>query len=208
MSGHTIRPFLGRLAPSPTGALHVGHARSFLLAFWQAMASGGHLVLRLEDLDGDRSDPRWSQQALEDLRWLGLDWEGAPWLQSAGRAELEDAVTRLVEAGQLYPCVCTRRELNQAASAPHSPERRPYPGTCRGRFESLEQAYLATGRQAAWRFRVPTGADGVVRFVDRFCGPVEVDVAGTAGDFPVTRKDGIAAYQLAVVVDDLSLIHI
>lgn len=190
---------VGRLAPSPTGPLHVGHARSFLLAWWQMRALGGRIVLRLDDLDGARSDPRWCDAALRDLAWLGLDWDGAPWRQSAGLPELEAAVEALVQAQRVYPCVCTRREVAEAASAPHGPDESPYAGTCRGRYRSRSEAHRVTGRDAAWRFRVRPGE---TRFNDRLLGPQAIDVARSVGDFPVTRRDGTIAYQLAVVVDD------
>ena len=192
-------PVVGRLAPSPTGRLHVGHARSFLLAWWQVRSQEGEIRLRLEDLDRERSSPHWSDEILRDLEWLGLDWDGCPWWQSEGLEGLEAAVEALLEQGLVYPCVCTRRELAEAASAPHAAEHAPYPGTCRDRFESREEAARSTGRQAALRLRV---APGEIAFEDRLLGARAIDVARTAGDFPVTRRDGTVAYQLAVVVDD------
>ena len=101
---------VGRLAPSPTGRLHLGHARSFLLAWWSARAQGGRVVLRVEDLDGERVKPGATDLVLEDLAWLGLDWDGEPLLQSSRRGEHHRALERLVAEGRAYPCVCTRRE--------------------------------------------------------------------------------------------------
>ncbi len=193
-------PVVGRLAPSPTGHLHLGHARSFLLAWWSARARGGRVVLRLEDLDVERVRPGMVEATLEDLAWLGLDFDGPPVLQSSRAASHAEAVRSLLERGLVYPCVCTRRELAEAASAPNrgaASER--YPGTCRGRFATPAEAESATGRSAALRFLTPPGP---VTFVDRLHGPQSFDVAAEVGDFPVTRRDGTLAYQLAVVLDD------
>jgi len=191
---------VGRLAPSPTGFLHLGHARSFLLAWWHARSRGGRIVLRLEDLDAERVKPGMAEQAIADLEWLGLDWDGEVVVQSRGKDNLDAAIASLVERGLAYPCVCTRAEIAASQSAPHadSGELR-YPGTCRGRFHSLEQAERESGRSPAVRLRV---APGKVRIEDGFAGACEFDVAGEVGDFPVARKAGAAAYQLAVVVDD------
>lgn len=195
-----LKPPVGRLAPSPTGLLHLGHARTFLIAWWHLRSRGGVVGLRIEDLDGPRCEPRWIDAALRDLEWLGLDWDG-PWtLQSRGMARLKAAVDRLVADGLTYPCVCSRADVRSASSAPQQgvAELR-YPGTCRGRFDSLEQAERATGRSAAIRFRVPPGA---VEIVDAVCGRVLTDVEREVGDFVVARRDHTPAYQVAVVVDD------
>ncbi|MCC6901556.1 MAG: tRNA glutamyl-Q(34) synthetase GluQRS [Polyangiaceae bacterium] len=193
------RPLVGRLAPSPTGLLHLGHARSFLLAWWSVRARGGSMVLRMEDLDGPRVKPTMIDAALRDLDWLGLDWDG-PWLlQSSGLERLRAAVTRLAERGATYPCVCSRGDVRAALSAPQQGDvELRYPGTCRGRFESLEAA-RATGREASLRFRVP---EGRVTIGDGFAPPATFDVQAEVGDFMVARRDGTPAYQLAVVVDD------
>lgn len=168
-----------RLAPSPTGALHLGNARTFLLNWLLVRAAGGTLAMRIEDLDGPRVKMGAAEEAIEDLRWLGLDWDGGILLQSARAPAHEEALRRLQESGLVYPCVCTRREIETAASAPHEGDEGPaYPGTCRGRFRDAAEARAATGREPAWRFRAPTG------------------------DFVVAKKSGEAAYQLAVVVDD------
>ena len=190
-----------RLAPSPTGALHLGNARTFLLNWLLARAAGGSLVLRIEDLDGPRVKAGAAEGALADLRWLGLDWDGEPLLQSARAAAHGEALDRLRAAGLVYPCVCTRREVGASLSAPHEGEGGPpYPGTCRGRFASAEEARAATGREPAWRFRVEAGRE--VAFEDGFRGTVRARPAAATGDFVVARKTGEAAYQLAVVVDD------
>lgn len=195
-------PVVGRLAPSPTGRLHLGHARSFLIAWWSARAQGGRVVLRIEDLDGERVKPGATELVLEDLAWLGLDWDGEPLLQSERRAAHHAALARLVAEGTAYPCVCTRREIAEAASAPHAGgAESPYPGTCRGRFTSLEEARAATGRDPALRLAMDPSR-GPVAFQDAVQGPQIVDVASIAGDFVIGRKDGEAAYQLATPLDD------
>lgn len=193
-------PIVGRLAPSPTGRLHLGHARTFLLAWWHARSRGGRVVLRIEDLDGPRVKPEFVDQAQRDLEWLGLDWDGAPRLQSRGVERLRAAASALLESRQAYPCVCSRADVRQAASAPQAGDHEVrYPGTCRGRFASLASARAETARDAGLRFRVP---DGSIELHDSFMGPHRADVAASVGDFLVSKRDGTPAYQLAVVVDD------
>lgn len=189
---------VGRLAPSPTGALHLGNARTFLLAWLSVRSRSGTLLLRIEDIDGPRIKAGAAEGTLEDLRWLGLDWDGEPLVQSEHLERYRRAADRLVEGGAAYPCVCTRAEIEEAASAPHEAghDGPVYPGTCRGRFVSLAQAQQATGREPALRFRVDAEA---VPFVDGFAGPQPGLVRG---DFVVQKRDGGPAYQLAVVVDD------
>ncbi|MBN2191385.1 MAG: tRNA glutamyl-Q(34) synthetase GluQRS [Polyangiaceae bacterium] len=191
---------VGRLAPSPTGLLHLGHARSFLIAWWHARSRGGRVLLRLEDLDGPRVKPGMSDASVADLEWLGLDWDGQPFVQSMGRERFASAVGQLVAAGRAYPCVCTRGALRAALSAPQQGDIEPrYPGTCRDRYASLDTAAAATGRDPGLRFRVP---EGTIELVDGVVGPFRHDVATEVGDFLVSRRDGTPAYQLAVVVDD------
>jgi len=191
---------VGRLAPSPTGRLHLGHARSFLIAWWHARSRGGRLLLRLEDLDIERVKQGMVEAVIEDLRWLGLDWDGDPCVQSSGLGEINAAATSLVARGLAYPCICTRNEVYASVSAPHGESIEPiYPGTCRGKFESLAAAERASGRPAALRFAVP---DQLVRIEDGIQGVHEFDVATSIGDFPILRRLGMPAYQLAVVVDD------
>jgi len=156
--------------------------------------------LRLEDLDVERVQPGMVESTLEDLRWLGLDWDGEPVLQSNLAPGHAAAVEHLVANGLVYPCVCTRRELSEAASAPHrGAHSDAYPGTCRDRYATVAEAERETGRSAALRLRTPPGP---VEFVDVLHGRQSFDVAAEVGDFPVTRRDGTLAYQLAVVVDD------
>jgi glutamyl-tRNA synthetase len=185
---------VGRFAPSPTGRLHLGNVRSALLGWLQARAAGGRFLLRVEDLDPDRSRAEAVDWLFEDLAFLGLDWDGEVWRQSQRGAAYDEALSRLEAQGLVYRCWCSRAEIARAASAPHAGEEGPvYPGTCR------DGATPKPGRTPAWRFRVPPG---VVRFVDEVRGPVEQDVAAQVGDFVVKRADGVASYQLAVVVDD------
>ncbi|MCA8979092.1 MAG: tRNA glutamyl-Q(34) synthetase GluQRS [Planctomycetes bacterium] len=191
---------VGRLAPSPTGRLHVGHARSFLIAWWSVRAAGGRVVLRLEDLDRSRVRQEYVDGVLRDLEWLGLDWDGVPLSQYESRAALHAAAEDLLARGLAYPCVCTRREVQEAIAAPHAGDvNEVYPGTCRDRFASVQAARAESGREPALRFRV---APGVVEFDDLLHGPQRQDVASVVGDFPITSRDGQVAYQLAVVVDD------
>ncbi len=190
--------YVGRLAPSPTGILHLGNARSFLLAWLEARALGGRLLLRIEDIDGPRIKLGAEAAAIDDLRWLGLDWDGEVVRQTERTPRYAEALAKLLEEGLAYPCVCSRREVEDAASAPHETgdDGPVYPGTCRGRFFDTAEARAETGRDAAVRFRVERAA---VPFVDRFRGPQ----AGTVrGDFVIAKRDGGPAYQLAVVVDD------
>lgn len=191
---------IGRLAPSPTGLLHLGHARTFLLAYWHARARNGQLLMRMEDLDGPRAEERYADAALSDLKWLGLDWDGEVYVQSSGLGELRRTVDSLLESGKAYPCVCSRGDIRNAQSAPHAGDAEPrYPGTCRGRFASLEQAERDTGRAAGVRLIVP---EGPVSIADGFAGTSEWDVARDVGDFLIAKRDRAPAYQLAVVVDD------
>ncbi|PIE22884.1 MAG: tRNA glutamyl-Q(34) synthetase GluQRS [Planctomycetota bacterium] len=199
-----MTPFevVGRLAPSPTGALHLGNARSFLLAWLSVRSRGGALLCRVEDLDGPRTKEGAAEQAIDELSWLGLDWDGEAQLQSLRLPRFEVALDHLRRKGLVYPCVCTRSEIERSQSAPQEAldHGTRYPGTCRGRFASAEEARAATGREPAWRFRVPDGR--FVEWDDLVQGPQAIDVSADSGDFVVAKKDGQPAYQLAVVVDD------
>jgi glutamyl-tRNA synthetase len=191
---------VGRLAPSPTGRLHLGHARTFLFAWWQIRARNGRILLRLEDLDGPRVRPGMAEAALRDLEWLGLDWDGAPLVQSEGTHEILEHARALLSRGLAYACVCTRSDVRNAQSAPQQGDVEPrYPGTCRGRYASLESAERASGRSAGIRFAVP---DGAVELADGFTGSARFDVQAEVGDFLIGRRDAAPAYQLAVVADD------
>ena len=141
--------YIGRLAPSPTGALHLGNVRTFMVAWLRARSLGGRVVLRIEDLDHPRDKPGAAAQAVEDLRWLGFDWDEE--CVQSGRLDLyRCAVHRLHDAGLAYPCVCSRRDVESAQSAPHAGEQLFYPGTCRGRFRTWSEAQAAKGAAPCW----------------------------------------------------------
>ena len=191
---------VGRLAPSPTGLLHLGHARTFLIAWWSARAQRGEVLLRIEDLDAGRASSELAEQAIRDLEWLGLDWDGPPYYQSSGIERLSARIRELTERGLAYPCTCTRGDLRSAQTAPQLGETEPrYPGLCRDRYASVEEARRVSGRDPGIRLRVP---DGLESFEDQQLGPQSFDVKASVGDFLIARRDGAPAYQLAVVVDD------
>lgn len=204
----------GRYAPSPTGELHVGNLRTALVAWLGTRAAKGTFVLRIEDLDQPRVIPGAEYRLLEDLRWLGLDWdEGpdvggphAPYRQSERLDTFAGALRQLESQGRLYGCTCSRAELRRLASAPHGPldEGPVYPGFCRDRGVTLQTDFTqpAQERAPALRFRV---APGEIDFVDLVAGSVRQNVARDVGDFVVRRADHIFAYQLAVVVDDAAM---
>ena len=212
--------YRGRLAPSPTGYLHLGHARTFWAAYERARASRGVLVMRVEDLDAARSRAEFTTAMLEDLRWLGIEWQEGPdvggtfgpYAQSVRRAFYLEAWARLVASGHVYPCSCSRRDIARVAEAPHEggqvrngatqdahDDEPVYPGTCRPRAgQAPPVAESPAGLN--WRFRVPDGEE--ILFEDLNQGR-QVFVAGRDfGDFAVWRRDDVPAYQLAVVVDD------
>ncbi|NTX58001.1 tRNA glutamyl-Q(34) synthetase GluQRS [Myxococcus sp. CA039A] len=192
--------FRGRFAPSPTGRMHLGNIRSALLGWLQARAAGGRFLLRIEDLDRARCKPQYVEDLMADLRWLGLDWDETPLVQSQRDDIYREALATLENEGLVYPCFCTRGEIARAASAPHglSEEGPRYPGTC-AHLTVDQRAERAKTRAPAWRFRARPGE---VRFVDALMGPYSQDVDAVVGDFVVRRNDGVASYQLAVVVDD------
>jgi len=201
-----VRPGCGRLAPSPTGGLHVGHARTFLVAWLASRREDGPVALRIEDLDATRARPEATAAALVDLRWLGLDWDEGPdvggprgpYVQSERRAVYDEALARLKAAERVYPCTCTRADIERAASAPHAEDEGPtYPGTCAHR--SAADAPALGDRPFAWRFRVPPGEVG---WDDLILGPRSIDPARLGGDFLVGRNGQGPSYQLAVVADD------
>jgi glutamyl-tRNA synthetase len=204
-------PHRGRFAPSPTGPLHLGNARTALLAWLAARSAGDAFVMRVEDLDGPRVRPGLEGRMLEELRWLGLDWDEGPdvggpcgpYRQSERRARYDRALEALRAEGVIYPCFCSRAEIAAASQAPHGggDDGPRYPGTCRG-LSSQEVATRRARRLPAWRFRVPAGPLG---FEDGIHGPCRFDVQAEVGDFVVARADGVPSYQLAVVVDDAAM---
>jgi glutamyl-tRNA synthetase len=192
--------YVGRLAPSPTGLLHLGHARTFLVAWWRARNVGGRLLMRLEDLDGPRAKPEFAEAALRDLAWLGLDWDGPDYVQSTGLAEISAAAADLEQRGLAYACVCSRGDVRSMQSAPQLGDAEPrYVGTCRGKFTSVASAEAESGKPAGLRLAVPNGS---VTVKDELLGERSFDVQAEVGDFLIAKRDRAPAYQLAVVVDD------
>ncbi|MCB1036274.1 MAG: tRNA glutamyl-Q(34) synthetase GluQRS, partial [Acidobacteria bacterium] len=196
----------GRYAPTPSGLLHVGNARTALVAWLSARSAGGSFLMRVEDLDGPRTVPGAADAALRDLAWLGLDWdEGpdvggpfAPYVQSRRQAVYEAALETLARAGRLFPCGRSRKDLQELASAPHGGTGSPaYPRSLRPKQLAADWfEHFRTGGEKAIRFAVH---DRPVRFVDRLLGEQVERVDETAGDFVLLRRDGVWAYQLAVV---------
>jgi glutamyl/glutaminyl-tRNA synthetase len=195
--------YVGRLAPSPTGLLHLGHARTFWIAFERARAANGKLWLRDEDLDPQRSREEFAAAMREDLRWLGISWD-AEARQSERLSLYRDAVEQLLADGHIYPCKCSRRDLERATQAPHEDDDEPvYRGTCRPAAKLGEELAPNTN----YRFRVPDNE--TVRFTDLGAGSQSFragcDDHADFGDFLVWRKDGLPSYQLACVVDDSAM---
>jgi glutamyl/glutaminyl-tRNA synthetase len=200
----------GRLAPSPTGYLHLGHARTFWVAYQRARAAGGKLVFRNEDLDQQRCRPQFVHAMFEDLDWLGLRWdEGpdiggpfAPYEQSQRRDFYLDAWRQLRDGGFIYPCSCSRKDLERALQAPHEDDDEvPYPGTCRVKLTAARDFPAPAG--VSWRFKVPENE--TVGFDDGYYGPRSFVSGKDFSDFLIWRRDDVPAYQLAVVVDDAAM---
>lgn len=207
--------YRGRLAPSPTGLLHLGHARTFWTAQERARAAratgsgqaGGVLLLRNDDLDTARCRPEFVTAMVEDMRWFGLHWQEPMVTQSTRSPLYRAAFERLREAGAIYPCICSRKDVLAAAGAPHEAADEPlYPGTCRPEnLPATERAQRATWPRDnySWRFRVPDGAP--VEFRDGRFGPQRAIAGREIGDFLVWRRDGGPSYQLACVADDAEM---
>ncbi len=192
----------GRLAPSPTGYLHAGHAITFWRAQERCRARNGKLILRIEDLDRARCRPEFRAAIEEDLRWFGLHWDDGPFLQSEQRASYFEAWQKLRNRGLIYPCSCSRRDILGAASAPHAEDDGAiYPGTCRPVGLTIVDAEEPAG--VTWRFRVSEGRQ--MEFEDRFFGIQRARTGTDFGDFVIWRRDDVPAYQLAVVVDDAAV---
>ena len=202
--------YRGRLAPSPTGYLHLGHARTFWVAHQRARAAAGKLVFRNEDLDYQRCKPEYLAAMYEDLRWLGLDWDEGPdfggplgpYSQSQRRDCYLDAWRRLRDAGCIYPCSCSRKDLERALQAPHEDDDEiPYPGTCREKLAIAKAWDSPAG--ISWRFKVPD--EQKIGFDDLYFGHQEFVAGKDFSDFLIWRRDDIPAYQLAVVADDQAM---
>ncbi len=202
-------PYRGRLAPSPTGYLHLGHARTFWVAQERARASQGTLVLRNEDLDNTRVQPEFVTAMIEDLRWFGFEWqEGpdcggpfAPYKQSQRIDLYRTALKTLESGGFIYPCTCSRKDIQAAIRAPHAADdddEPVYPGTCRG-----NRLAEIGNRKFSWRFRVPD--DESISFTDARLGPQQFIAGKDFGDFVVWRHDEVPSYQLACVTDDAAM---
>lgn len=212
--------YRGRLAPSPTGLLHRGHARTFWIAAQRCSEHGGTLILRNEDLDAQRCRADFVQAMIEDLRWLGISWtEGPdcggpflPYTQSERRSHYLHAWRQLRDRGFIYPCTCSRKDVAQSAGAPNDSDDEPlYSGKCRPQLDARTQSPPGTSAGAQgggpagvnWRFRVPDGEE--ISFKDLHLGQQRMVAGKDFGDFIVWRKDDVPAYQLAVVVDDAAM---
>jgi len=191
-----MSPVVGRLAPSPTGAQHVGNARTYLIAWLSVRTRAGKAALRVEDIDSPRVKPGAADQACADLQWLGLDWDDEPIVQTTRLPLYEAALDQLKNHELVYPCTCTRSDVERAASAPHT-EEPAYPGTCAHR--SVADTARLVGRPYAWRLRA---GKATLSWQDGYCGPLELNLCSPASDFVVWKSAGTPAYQLAVVVDD------
>ena len=205
----SLDKYRGRIAPSPTGYLHLGHARTFLISAERARQFNGDLILRNEDLDPDRCRPDFVSAMYEDLRWLGMSWsEGpdcggayAPYSQSQRREFYLVSWAKLRDIGAIYSCTCSRKDLAASASAPNDVDDEPlYPGNCRSRSGSLS---FENPAGVNWRFRVPDGEE--ITFDDYHLGPQKYVAGRDFGDFVIWRRDDVPAYQLAVVADDDSM---
>jgi len=200
-------PYRSRLAPSPTGYLHLGHARTFWTAQQRARDHGGTLILRNDDLDRDRCKPEFVRAMFEDLRWFGFEWsEGpdcggpfAPYNQSERMTHYRETLAQLIAGGCVYPCTCSRKDIQAAVTAPHAADDEAiYPGTCRGnRISEI------VNRKSSWRFRIPDGE--TIAFTDGNLGPQSFVAGRDFGDFIVWRHDDVPAYQLACVADDAAM---
>ncbi len=211
------RTYRGRLAPSPTGFLHLGHARTFWIAQGRARQGRGTLVLRNEDMDAKRFKLEFATAMIEDMRWFGLDWQegpdvgGAfpPYNQSERTSFYRDALAKLNDGGFIYPCTCSRKDIAAAARAPHAEDDDEviYPGTCRRKWEFRSQKpeveLSGSGLRFSWRFKVPDGE--TISFSDGHFGPQSFVAGKDFGDFIVWRHDDVPSYQLACVVDDAAM---
>jgi glutamyl-tRNA synthetase len=203
-------PYRGRLAPSPTGLLHLGHAKTFWTAYQRTLHRQGTLIFRNEDLDPQRSKPEFAHAMIEDLRWLGIEWQegpdaggpAAPYEQSRRREFYLEAWRKLRDGGFVYPCTCSRKDLAHAAAAPNEgDDELRYYGRCRDRISEARNHETPAG--VNWRFRVPDGE--TIHFDDLRQGAQSYLAGKDFGDFVVWRRDDVPAYHLAVVADDAAM---
>ncbi|HYG75738.1 MAG TPA: tRNA glutamyl-Q(34) synthetase GluQRS [Planctomycetota bacterium] len=218
---------ISRLAPSPTGVLHLGNVRTFLWAWLSARSQGGRMIMRIEDLE-TRARPGVIEKILDDLAWMGFDWDEGPrydassstmvnmcatggsaivgqtsYIQSERRTYYETIHDKLLRSNAIYPCVCTRADIAAAQSAPHEGDVEPrYPGTCRGRFANAAEAEAFAGKPPAWRLNVTPGE---IAFSDLLYGAQRIDVQASVGDVVIAKAPDNPAYQLAVVADDIAM---
>lgn len=197
-SGRILR---SRLAPSPTGAQHLGNARTFVICWLYTRCQEGELLLRIEDLDTPRTKSWANQQAIDDLKWLGIDWDATAPLQSLRNSDYQEVLDALKQKQQVYPCTCSRSQIEACSSAPHESylDGVVYSGQCTDRSAQDSERLDAQGLRYAWRFRMP---QGLMTWHDELLGPQSLDAKRLLGDFIIARNYGPAAYQLAVTVDD------
>ena len=193
--------YIGRYAPSPTGRLHLGNLRTALLCWLHARLNNGQFLLRMDDLDSPRVVKGCDEQILKDLQWLGLDWDGDVYYQSQHLDDYQQVFDLLKQQQQIFPCYCSRKDVQQAASAPHG-KSVIYPKTCRD-LSAAKVAKLHQTKEPAWRFRVDQHAHDSIEFSDGVLGSHSESLQQDCGDFVVKRADSLFAYQLAVVVDDM-----
>ena len=213
----TKESYRGRIAPSPTGYLHLGHARTFWIAQERARQQHGSLVLRNDELDSDRCKPEFVSAMFEDLRWFGFEWQegpdcggpDGPYNQRERVLLYRAALDKLIAANAVYPCTCSRKDIQASASAPHAgDDELIYPGTCRPKEKAALEVRDAPSNRASalrrnWRFQVPDGE--VISFSDGRFGDQSFVAGRDFGDFVVWRQDDIPAYQLACVADDAAM---
>ncbi|MBL4839004.1 MAG: tRNA glutamyl-Q(34) synthetase GluQRS [Kordiimonadaceae bacterium] len=201
-------PYVTRFAPSPSGLLHKGHAYSALYAYREAQTHGGRFILRIEDIDTTRCKPEYTEAIYADLAWLGLTWETPVRQQSNHFADYETALSDLKAEGLVYPCFCTRKEIQaeiaKAPSAPHGPDGPLYPGTCKHLSRQQQQAQLNAGDAHTWRLNLDAALKRLstpLVWLDTLKGPVTA-TPYDLGDVVLARKDTPTSYHLAVVLDD------
>ena len=191
---------VGRYAPSPTGALHLGNLRTALLAWLHARLHNGRFLLRMDDLDAPRVVANSAEQIIKDLQWMGLDWDDDIYVQSEHLQEYQQALDTLNTQQKIYECFCSRKDIQQAASAPHG-KTGVYPNTCRNLTDKQKQQKRQS-KPPSWRIKVP---DKIITFEDGCLGNCQQHMLNECGDFIIKRADGLFAYQLAVVMDDIAM---